>query len=117
MSSFKQKHDFDKRKLEVDRIRAKYPTKIPIIVERNKSSSIEELDKSKFLVPADLTVGQFLHIIRKRIKLSPDKGIYIFINNTIPPTAFLISSLYEQHKDEDGFLYVTYSGESTFGSV
>jgi hypothetical protein len=27
----------------------------------------------------------------------------------------LMSSIYEEHKDEDGFLYITYSGENTFG--
>lgn len=26
-----------------------------------------------------------------------------------------MSSVYEDHKDEDGFLYITYSGENTFG--
>jgi GABA(A) receptor-associated protein len=26
-----------------------------------------------------------------------------------------MSSLYEEHRDEDGFLYITYSGENTFG--
>ena len=26
-----------------------------------------------------------------------------------------MSSIYEEHKDEDGFLYMTYSGENTFG--
>jgi len=29
--------------------------------------------------------------------------------------AALMSSVYEDHKDEDGFLYITYSGENTFG--
>lgn len=33
-----------------------------------------------------------------------------------PPAAALMSSVYEDHKDEDGFLYITYSGENTFGS-
>jgi hypothetical protein len=32
-------------------------------------------------------------------------------------TAALMSSVYEDHKDEDGFLYITYSGESTFGGL
>lgn len=31
------------------------------------------------------------------------------------PAAALMSSIYEDHKDEDGFLYITYSGENTFG--
>ena len=29
--------------------------------------------------------------------------------------AALMSDVYEDHKDEDGFLYITYSGENTFG--
>ena len=92
----------------------------------------------RYLVPADLTVGQFVYVIRKRIKLSPEKAIFIFVNNVLPPTgalprspsqswlrsaadhcapcaAALMSSIYEDHKDDDGFLYVTYSGENTFG--
>jgi GABA(A) receptor-associated protein len=28
-----------------------------------------------------------------------------------------MSSIYEEHKDEDGFLYITYSGENTFGEA
>jgi len=27
----------------------------------------------------------------------------------------IMSAIYEEKKDEDGFLYVTYSGENTFG--
>lgn len=29
--------------------------------------------------------------------------------------AAMMSSIYDEHKDEDGFLYFTYSGENTFG--
>jgi len=31
--------------------------------------------------------------------------------------AAMMSSIYEEHKDEDGFLYMTYSGENTFGAI
>lgn len=55
-------------------------------------------------MPADLTVGQFVYVIRKRIKLSPDKAIFIFVNELLPPTAALMSSVYEEHKDEDGYV-------------
>jgi len=27
-----------------------------------------------------------------------------------------MSTIYEEQKDEDGFLYITYSGENTFGA-
>ncbi len=37
-------------------------------------------------MPADLTVGQFVYVIRKRIKVSPEKAIFMFVKNTLPPT-------------------------------
>lgn len=30
--------------------------------------------------------GQFIYVIRKRIKLDPEKAIFIFVNDTIPQT-------------------------------
>lgn len=71
----------------------------------------------RYLVPADLTVGQFVYVIRKRIKLSSEKAIFIFVKNVLPPTTAMMSSIYDEHKDEDGFLYFTYSGENTFGDA
>lgn len=105
-----------------------------VICEKVEKSDIATIDKKKYLVPADLTVGQFVYVIRKRIKLSPEKAIFIFVDEVLPPTAALMSSIYDEHKDEDGFLYITYvsfiylgkklrsltaryrySGENTFG--
>jgi GABA(A) receptor-associated protein len=40
----------------------------------------------RYLVPADLSVGQFVYVVRKRIKLSAEKAIFVFIDNTLPPT-------------------------------
>merc|ERR1712060_48503 len=114
-STFKQEHPLEKRQAEAQRIREKYPDRIPVIVEKAEKSDIPDIDKKKYLVPADLTVGQFVYVIRKRIKLSPEKAIFIFVSNVLPPTAALMSSIYEEHKDEDGFLYIAYSGENTFG--
>jgi len=117
MTKFKDQHTFDKRKAESSRIRVKYPDRIPVIAEKNPSSSIADIDKKKYLVPADLTMGQFVYVIRKRIKLPPDAAIFIFVNNTLPPAAELMAKIYKDHADSDGFLYVTYSGESTFGHI
>lgn len=74
-------------------------------------------DDCRYLVPADLTVGQFVYVVRKRIKLSPEKAIFISVKNILPPTAAMMSAIYEENKDEDGFLYMTYSGENTFGML
>jgi len=114
MTSFKTQ-PFEKRLDEATRIKARYPDRIPVIVEKNKSSNIIDIDKCKFLVPKDLTVGQFVYVIRKRIKLEPEKAIFIYVNNILPPTSSLINSIYEEHKSKDGFLWISYSGENTFG--
>ena len=45
----------------------------------------------RYLVPADLTVGQFVYVIRKRIKLSAEKAIFIFVDNVLPPTGIYIA--------------------------
>ena len=115
MNSFKEKFTAKKRAEEAMRIKKKYPNRIPVIVEKSEGSDIDEIDKKKYLVPSDLTVGQFMYVIRKRIHLMPEKAIFIFVDNTLPATTALISQIYKQHADKDGFLYVKYSGESCFG--
>jgi GABA(A) receptor-associated protein len=112
---FKEEHDFEKRKEEAIKIRNKHPDRIPVIVEKAARSDIATVDKKKYLVPANLTMGQFVYVIRKRIDLSPETAIFIYVNNVLPPTSASMSLIYEEHKDEDGFLYITYSGENTFG--
>ncbi|KZO99526.1 light chain 3 [Calocera viscosa TUFC12733] len=113
---FKQEHSFASRQKESAKLRIQYPDRIPIIVERAEGSNAPALDRSRFLVPSDLSVGQFHYIIRKRIKLRAEDAIFLFVQEaTMPPTATLMSAMYEQYKDEDGFIYVKYAGENTFG--
>ena len=114
--SFKKRFPFKTRLAEAQRIMQKYPDRIPIIVERSSSdTTIELINKNKYLVPSSLTVGQFVYVIRKRLVLPPEKAIFLFINNVLPPTASLLGSIYDELKDKDNFLYITYSGENTFG--
>lgn len=115
--SFKKQFPFTKRLNEANRVLEKYPDRIPIIVERyNRSSNdLPLIDKKKFLVPNDLIVGQFVYVIRKRIRLPAEKAIFIMVDNKLPQTSMLISELYEDYKDDDNFLYLTYSSENVFG--
>ncbi|XP_011845502.1 PREDICTED: gamma-aminobutyric acid receptor-associated protein-like 2 isoform X1 [Mandrillus leucophaeus] len=155
---FKEDHSLEHRCVESAKIRAKYPDRVPVIVEKVSGSQIVDIDKRKYLVPSDITVAQFMWIIRKRIQLPSEKAIFLFVDKTVPqsriistqqvltPEVFLLNSypqailfllkpglqfsmiffcfslssltmgqLYEKEKDEDGFLYVAYSGENTFG--
>jgi GABA(A) receptor-associated protein len=100
----------------LEQIFKKFPDRVPVIVNKKDNSKLANLEKNKYLVPNDMTVGQFIFVLRKNIKLKPEQAIFIFINNTLPPTAMLMGELYGRDKDKkDGFLYITYSDENVFG--
>jgi GABA(A) receptor-associated protein len=81
-----------------------------VVVERVPNSQIPEIDKRKFLVPNDISVAQFMWIIRKRIQLPSEKAIFLFVNKTIPQSSSTMGQIYTNFKDEDGFLYIAFSG-------
>lgn len=112
---FKEELSFDERKAESTKIHAKYGDRIPVIVQKAARSNIPSIDKLKFLVPSDITVAQFMWIIRKRIQLAPEKAIFLFVGKVLPQSSANMGSIYKQYADEDGFLYIVYSGENTFG--
>lgn len=68
---------------------------LQVIVEKAPKAKIGDIDKKKYLVPSDLTVGQFYFLIRKRIQLRPEEALFFFINNAIPPTSAAMGSLYQ----------------------
>ena len=114
---FKQRFAFDDRRSEAERIREKFPDRIPVIVERSRSTTsvIPHIDKEKFLVLGDLSVSQFIFIIRRRLRLDSETALFVYIDNTLPTTGTLLRELYRNHVDKDGFLYLSYCGENTFG--
>jgi GABA(A) receptor-associated protein len=113
---FKKEHTLEQRKIESAKVIDKYTDRFPVIVSRHKTSKLKNIDKYKFLVPSNLTLGQFLYIIRKRIELNEQEALFVFINETIlAKTSDEFGSLYESHKDEDGFLYLSYCSENVFG--
>jgi GABA(A) receptor-associated protein len=115
--SFRSIHCFETRANESARIRDKFPDRIPIIVEQAKHSSADlpKLDKKKYLVPGDLNLSQFIFIIRRRVSLTSDKALFMFVKGVLPVTGVLMRELYSEYKDADGFLYMEYCGENVFG--
>jgi GABA(A) receptor-associated protein len=95
----------------------KYPDRVPLIIQPSKNDrDAYPIDKSKYITPRDLTLMQLQQIIRKRIRFPAENALFLFINNKIYPITSLIGTIYDDNKDTDGFLYVTYCQESTFGN-
>ena len=115
VDEFKQ-YPLYQRKKEVDKMKKEHPDRCAIFVGKlNSDKTLPELEKHKYLVPHDFTMAQLTYTIRKNMKVLPETAIFLFINNLIATTHSNIGTLYEDYKSEDGFLYITYAGENTFG--
>lgn len=104
----------EERLHESRQIMKKYHSSAPVIVEPKDEKTLK-IDKTKFLVPWDLTYGQFLYVVRKRLKITPKEAIFMFCNGTLPSSQDTIHNIYQKHGKSDGFLYFTYAFENTFG--
>jgi GABA(A) receptor-associated protein len=123
---YKNFHSLDQRRFESERIRRRYPDRIPVIVEPLLSSSsssssnevtLTRLENEKFLVPSELSFGQFAYNIRRRLRLRSEHALFFYIGSygKQPLLNSTMELLYHQNKDIDGFLYVCYAEEKVFG--
>jgi len=114
---FKDKYSFEERFDEVQRIKKMYPEHIPVICEKDINAGVGiGCCKCKYLLKRNMTICEFIYIIRNKIKLSPEKGLYFFINGIIPAMNEMMCNIYRNHKSNDGFLYIKFTTENTFGS-
>lgn len=113
---FKKEFSFQHRLEESSRVILKYPDRIPIICEKlPNQKNLPNIDKKKYLVPCELTISQFMYVIRKRINLKSEEALFLFINNQMISGTAILGQIYNLYKDVDGFLYVQYAKENVFG--
>ena len=117
VGNYRKNVPFDERKLKASLILKQHSDRVPVVVECSEQlQSVHPLKKNKFIVPFELTLAQFIFVIRKHMKLDPSYAIFIFINNKLHPTTAIMGDLYAGQKDEDGFMYLDVFQESTFGT-
>jgi hypothetical protein len=118
---FQTKHSLEERKKELQRFSDTKSSKLPVIVQPSNEKEQNIFDPCKFAVPKDVTCGQFLIFLRKRLNkdrsLKPEEAMFLFIgkDNILIPQSCLVSEAYTQYKDDDGFLYMYYAFENAFG--
>lgn len=110
-------NSLDKRIVFAESIKKSHHGHIPVLVGRADTYKTPLINKYKYIVPCNITLGSFIHEIRKNLpSLDPSTGLFLFFsNNTLAPLSTNIQTLYAKHKADDGFLYLMYSCESTFG--
>ena len=105
----------EERVKQFEKVTQAHPNKVPVILERAPSAEVPDIDKNKYLLPRDFTVANFLDVIRKRTNLTREQALFVYVDGVVPASNAMFGAIYEMHKDKDGFLYVVYTGESSFG--
>lgn len=94
---------------------------MPVIVEAANVNA-PQLTKTKFLAPVDMVMGHFVQEVKKHLQArsngenAEQQTIFLFCNNSVlVNSSALMAQLYEKYKADDGFLYIKYSAENSFG--
>jgi microtubule-associated protein 1 light chain len=116
-NSFKRKKCFDERLEQTKDMMRKYPDKIPVIVEKYiKEKELPDLERCRFLVPFDATMSQLVMIIRARMSVAATQAFFIIINRkNLAQMSMSLLECYNDMRDEDGYLYLTYCSQEAFG--
>ncbi|KAK1367188.1 hypothetical protein POM88_042749 [Heracleum sosnowskyi] len=104
----------EERQAEVERLREKHPDLIPVIILQAEGSQMQ-YPKKKLLIPAKDNLKEFFvsawKILYELEIMSKTYSLFSGVEHKDPIFEKLMSSVYEEYKDEDGCLYITLSGE------
>ena len=112
--SLSEEFTLEERKKDADKVMNKYPERIPVIVEP-LTKDIIEIDKKKYIVSKDMTFGQLIFIVRKRMNVDSSIALFFTVNSNLITVSSDLGTIYEENKNEDNFLYIKYTTENTFG--
>lgn len=70
-------------------------------------------------MPSRKLLSELMGTLRARLVLESYQAIYLTVGSGVilAPISAALGDLYERYHDADGFLYVAYTLENTFGSV
>ena len=113
----KENPDKQKRKELVDSLIKNNPGKIPVILEKDASSKLENIQKTRYLFPETFTINEFILQIRKSLKIPEETAIFLAAKgkyNLVGEKT--MGEVYKLYKDkEDGFVYIMYSSVLVYG--
>lgn len=104
---------------------------VPVLVFRADKPTRTDVQVTKhtFLVGVDQTFGEFACMLRssrgkgerpwlRMANGDPSLALYYTVGaNTMPRHTATVGELFREHQSDDGFLYVRFNAESTFGSA
>ena len=113
-------YSLEERRNNAERVLRKYKDKIPILVYRGTKDT-PDIKNHKYLAPRDMKFHEFTTVIRKNVKLDSTQALFYFIKNEskneecIPVQSSTLGDCYYKYCDNDSFLKIYYTVETTFG--
>ena len=111
----------DDRRREAQQLLKSNPRMVPTILEATTPALQAQLTQNKycsprFLIPTMYTFHEFTQVLRRRLLLDPSDAVVLMVGgNVIPEMEQTMGKVYEKHKSEDLFLYVSYTREVVYG--
>lgn len=94
----------------------KYLDRVPVLVDRGTTKDPFPR-KSKYIIDGTTTFGALIATIRKQMVIPAGSGLFAYtLNHKMITGSNLVVTVYNEFKSDDGFLYILYTLENTFGS-
>ena len=106
----------DEKRQKLAKLLEKNPNKIPLIFEKHPNSKLPVDKNMKFVSTRNIKLAHFAKQIRDMVQLPADSAIFFSCRGMkVVKHDMLVGDLYDQLKDEDGFLYLQFKEVESFG--
>lgn len=110
-SPYKMTYGFSTRKAQSEKLALKYPTKIPVIIEKADKCRLPNLNNNNYVFNNKITIGELISYLRTNLRLDNTIILYVTVDDYVPKTSCTLMELSNNYLENDGFLYITYGSE------
>jgi len=121
---FKINRSFEERVKNSSKLKKRHPGYVPIVIEKygDRKMLRNESDEIKLMISLKDNLSNVITHLRNMLLKNgilsgdPKKAITLFINGTtLVPVNLCLLEIHDKYKDDDGFIYMNYCEEATFG--
>lgn len=114
---FRQEKSLTDRVADAKKLLIKNPLKVPVVLQFSKQAQTllqHNNEKTKYLVPANMTLGNLMQMMRTRFSIKESQALFFFVDGVVHVPSTVMSDL--RQKSEDGFVVIDVMLENTFGA-
>ena len=104
-------------KMILESTEKRYYGKVPVILLKHPKSKLKQIPTFRIITNINGTVLDILQALRQHLlnEASHSFTMFTYHNKEMLRVLERISDIYDRHKSEDGFLYLMYAEQESFG--